>query len=241
MTDAPYGGLTATGRPLGEVPPEGQTSPSEQSGSTSETAKAQAGQVGQTAKDSGQRVVGTATEQGKHVVDEGRKQVRNLGREVGQQVNEQTSAQKDRASAGLRSLADELSTMASSGMQSGIATDLAQQAASRAQELASWLDQRDPGSILEEVRGLARRKPGTFLLGALAAGVVAGRLTRGAVDARQSDQGPETQVQPMPVTRTGSDYTLGAAPGSDVTVGVPAGEPVAAPGEYGGASGGDYR
>jgi hypothetical protein len=32
--------------------------------------------------------------------------------------------------------------------------------------------------LLDEVRGFARRKPGTFLLVAAAAGVVAGRLTR---------------------------------------------------------------
>jgi hypothetical protein len=36
--------------------------------------------------------------------------------------------------------------------------------------------------VLEEVRSFARRRPGTFLLAAAAAGLVAGRLTRGAVD-----------------------------------------------------------
>jgi hypothetical protein len=71
--------------------------------------------------------------------------------------------------------------MAQQGGQSGPATDLAHQAADKVTDLAAWLEHRDPGSLLEEVRTYARRKPGTFLLGAAAAGVLAGRLTRGAV------------------------------------------------------------
>jgi hypothetical protein len=41
------------------------------------------------------------------------------------------------------------------------------------------LQNREPADLLEEVRSYARRKPGTFLLGAALAGVVAGRLTSG--------------------------------------------------------------
>ena len=80
MTDAPYGGLPPTDRPLGEVQPEGSTY-SDGLGSTTATdngnagtAREQAGQVGQTARDSGQRVAGTATEQGKNVLHEGKQQ-----------------------------------------------------------------------------------------------------------------------------------------------------------------------
>lgn len=42
--------------------------------------------------------------------------------------------------------------------------------------------------MVDQVRGFARRRPGTFLLGALALGVVAGRLGRGAKDAQSSGQ-----------------------------------------------------
>jgi len=166
MTDAPYGGYPAADRPL-----EG----------TSTT---------DAAKESGQRVATTAAEQGKTVLEEGKAQARNLTHEVGQQAHEQSKVQKDKAASRLRSLGTELQSMASSqGGQSGLASDLAQQAAGKVHDLAGWLDQREPGELLDEVRALARRKPGTFLLGALAAGVVAGRLTRGAVDATRSDTG----------------------------------------------------
>jgi hypothetical protein len=53
--------------------------------------------------------------------------------------------------------------------------------------LADWLDGREPGQLLDEARNFARRRPGVFLVGALAAGVVAGRMTRGVVAAHTSD------------------------------------------------------
>ena len=229
MTDAPYGGLPPADRPLG-------------GSSTTDTAKDQATQVGQTAKESGQKVAGTAAEQSKHVLHEGKQQARNLTREVGQQAHEQTKAQKDKASSGLRSLADELDGMANGqGGPSGLATDLAQQASSKANELASWLDRREPGDLLDEVRRLARRKPGTFLLGALAAGVVAGRLTRGAVDANSDDTVGQTDTPIYAETV--------AAPTTQPHTGLPADDATVRPadrldlpaGEYSNATAGGYR
>lgn len=249
MTDAPYGGLPPTEPPLGDVRLEGDIygEPASTTGtpSTTDTAKDQAAQVGQTAKDSGQRVAGTAAEQGKNVLHEGKRQARDLGRQAGQQVDEQSRIQKDKAVGGLRSLGDELHGMASSSQQNGVATDLARQAGSKAHDLAGWLDQRDPGALLDEVRSLARRKPGTFLLGAVAAGVVAGRLTRGAVDAARSDDSttPSSSAagypgQPMaPVATTGADYPVAGDTTVDIT-----GDPLTAPaGQYSDSSVGGYR
>ena len=53
----------------------------------------------------------------------------------------------------------------------------------------SKLQNREPAELLDEVRSFARRKPGMFLLGAAAAGILAGRLTSG-VKAAHSDSGP---------------------------------------------------
>ena len=58
-------------------------------------------------------------------------------------------------------------------------------------DFAHKLQTRDPGELLDEVRSFARRKPGLFLLGAAAAGIVAGRLTSG-VKAAHSDSGPSS-------------------------------------------------
>ena len=99
------------------------------------------------------------------------------------QVREQASTQQHQAALHLRAVADELSEMAAKGGQSGLATQVAQEAAERVRGVASWLDQREPGDLLDGVRDFARRHPGTFLVGAAVAGVVAGRLTRGLTSA----------------------------------------------------------
>ena len=58
-------------------------------------------------------------------------------------------------------------------------TTLADQAADRVQSVAGWLEQRQPGEVLDEVRDFARRRPGTFLAAAAVVGLIGGRLTRG--------------------------------------------------------------
>ena len=79
--------------------------------------------------------------------------------------------------------------------------------ARRAGDAAGWLDQRDPGSLLEEARGFARRRPMAFLAAAAGLGVVAGRLSRSLVDeARDSDDLPSTQPA------AGNTATSGTAP-----------------------------
>ena len=81
---------------------------------------------------------------------------------------------------------NELTSMVENGGQSGPATELAQQAAERVRQAASWLNEREPGDLVGEFRRLGRQHPGTFLLGAALAGVLVGRLTRGAVEAASS-------------------------------------------------------
>jgi hypothetical protein len=68
--------------------------------------------------------------------------------------------------------------MADAPEQPGVASDLIRQAAERSESVASWLDNRDPGSLLNEVKSFARQRPGTFLLLAAGAGLLAGRLGR---------------------------------------------------------------
>ncbi len=77
--------------------------------------------------------------------------------------------------------------MARAGDQSGVAAGLVDDVAKRAHDAASWLDSRDPGSLLEEARSFARRRPGAFLAIAAGVGVVAGRLSRSLVDEHRDE------------------------------------------------------
>lgn len=153
--------------------------------STATAAKDEASNVAKTAQQSGQQVAGTAVEQGRRVADEAAQQARSVLSDARQQFGEQAGSQQQKAASTLRSLGEELSTMADSSEQSGPATQLVRQASDQVQQVAGWLESRDPAGVLDEVRSFARRRPGTFLLAAAAAGMVAGRLTRGAVDERR--------------------------------------------------------
>jgi hypothetical protein len=157
------------------------------SAGTADVAREQAGQVGQRAAEAGSDAAGAAKDQAREVVSETGRQARDLVAEARGQVREQAGGQRDRLVGGLRSLGDELSSMAEQGGQSGVAAEAASQLSGRSHDLARYLEGREPGDLLEEVRSYARRRPGAFLLGAAVAGIVVGRLTRGVV-AAQADQ-----------------------------------------------------
>jgi hypothetical protein len=78
--------------------------------------------------------------------------------------------------------------MADKGDSSSMATQLARQAADQAHSLGSWLENREPGDVLGEVKRFARRKPGAFLAIAAGAGFLSGRLTRGLTGGSESGQ-----------------------------------------------------
>ena len=56
------------------------------------------------------------------------------------------------------------------GDPSGTVAGLVQQLADRGEQLADQISARGPGGLVQDLRSFAARKPGTFLLGALAAG-----------------------------------------------------------------------
>jgi len=76
--------------------------------------------------------------------------------------------------------------MASKSDESGPMSDLAQEASRRVGEISHWLDNHEPADLLDEVKRFARRRPVAFLAIAAGAGVLAGRVTRGAVAANKS-------------------------------------------------------
>jgi hypothetical protein len=177
------------------------------------------GSVGQSAAEAGARVTQTATDQAREVVSETARQARDLLGEAGGQVRDQTSVQQQKAASQLHSVADELHEMVAKGGQSGLATEVAQQAAERLHGAASWLEQREPGDVLQAVRDFARRRPGVFLAGAVAAGLAAGRLTRGMTDAARS--GGEPQGQRRPPREIPPGAAIPPPPGSNWTTPAP--------------------
>jgi len=187
-------------------------------------AKDQAGRVSQTAAQAGGEVAQTGKEQVQNVASEAKQQARDLVGEARGQVRDQAGTQKGRAVDGLRNLAGELDQMAQQSGQSGIATEVARQAAQRAHGLADHLDRHEPGELLDQVRAYARRRPVAFLAGAAVLGVLAGRMTRNLASnddsgPRQLTGGSTTSQLPAatsyPATTTYPDqYATGSATGA---------------------------
>jgi hypothetical protein len=200
MTDYP-GPPSSSYQPGSYQSVPGEFEADQSDGSTTAVARDQAAAVGQSASEAGSRVTQTAADQAREVASETARQARDLLGEAGGQVREQSSAQQQKAASQLHSVADELHEMVAKGGQSGVATEVAQQAADRLHGAASWLEQREPADIVQAVRDFARRRPGMFVAGALAAGLAAGRLTRGMTDAARSgrqDQGTQRPPRALP-------------------------------------------
>ena len=159
-------------------PDAGQSTPSQAKGEAKDLAKDGAG----AAKD----VAQTASSEAKKVAGEASTQAKNLLGELGSDLKSQAGEQQQKVTEGLRSLSDELKSMAEKSEEGGPAKQLVQQAADRTGSAAGWLEGRDPGTLLDDVKGFARSKPGTFLILAAGAGLLAGRLTRGLTGSQDS-------------------------------------------------------
>jgi hypothetical protein len=193
--------------------------------------KDRAGDAAQTGKQAAGDLAATAQDRAKDVMHEGKRQARNLLGEAQDQLRDQAGAQQNSLVKNLRSLGDELRSMSERGEQNGVASDLVGQAGERAHGVASWLDDREPGQLLDELRDFARRRPGVFLAGAVALGVVAGRLTRGVVAVHSDDTGNGAgHVEGYPSTQTG-ELPTGPVSGPYQPT-VPGGYEPTMPGEY---------
>jgi hypothetical protein len=167
---------------------------------TIDAAKQEAADMKDTAAAQANEVLGTAKEEASSVVSEAKVQAKDLYAQTQRELKDQANTQQQRIAFGLRSVGDELDSMAANSPASGLATDIVRQVSRRVSSAAAWLGDRDPGSVLAEVKQYARRKPVTFIVAAAIAGIVVGRLTR-ALAANASDQhadsnGPRALPQP---------------------------------------------
>ncbi len=174
----------------------------------------------QVGKQAATDVAQTAAEHANQVATEAQRQARNLLGEARDQLRGQVGDQQRNAVTRLRSWGDELRSMANGSQHDGLANDLVGQAGDRAHAVADWLNGRRPEDLLEDLRRFARRRPGAFVFGALAGGLVAGRLTRGVVAAHSDDTGAAALPPATPAVgadaASGTGGSYGGAPGGGV-------------------------
>ena len=170
--------------------------------SKTEAIKGEASQVASQATGAAKDVAQTAKVEASNVAAEVKTNARDLLHQAKSDLTSQAGTQQQKVAEGIRSISSELRSMADASDQPGVASDLVRQAADRSQSVASWLDGRDPGSLLTEVKSFARQRPGTFLLLAAGAGILAGRLSRGLAAGAPEIQGRPSDPTTTPARRS---------------------------------------
>ena len=147
-----------------------------ESGSSADVVKYTSRMVADDAAEGGKRVARVAADEAATVADEAKNQARVLWEQASSQLSNQAADQKSTLASWLRGLAEELKSMADAPQRdlvaygspsagtAGFATGLADRGANYARSAASWLDDREPSAVLDEVGSFARRRPGTFLV-----------------------------------------------------------------------------
>lgn len=161
---------------------------------TTGAAKEAAADLKNTATDAAEGVAGTAKDEAAAVARETKAQAADLFHQTQQELSAQAATQQERMAASLGAIGDELGSMARHSEGSSIAADLVQRASDKASSAAAWLNARGPSDVLEDVKTFARRRPMAFIGAALAAGVVAGRLTRALASGSDGDSSPATMA-----------------------------------------------
>ncbi len=140
--NAPLGTDTSIPASAPMTPP----APDEQTAepSTTEKVTEEAGNVAGQAADSATSVVETAKEEAAIVASGVTSNAKDLLVQAKSDLTDQAAMQQQKVADGLRSISEELRSMASASEDSGVATDLVRQAAERSSSVATWLDARGP-------------------------------------------------------------------------------------------------
>ena len=177
------------------------TGPGEQSAAaaTVGSARSQAAELGGEVGGQAKVVAGQAAAQARLTVDEARTQARRLAGQARHELLGQADSKAGQAAAGLQSVAGQLQAMVDGRTdEAGAMAGYAQQAADRVGAIAERLQSGGAQGLVDDVGSFARRRPGLFLLGAVGAGFVAGRLVRSGKAALDEQDSSSQQVLAAP-------------------------------------------
>lgn len=163
-------------------------------GSASQSAKDVAQEAGKTAKELRRDAASQARSTSEYVREQARSSLDEGKGQVARQVGGLAEA-FHKSSEELRS--QELGRLA----------DQSEWVAGRIEEMQSYLKERDPGEVLNDLRGVARRQPGWFLGGMFAAGLVASRFLQSGESYSQHHESGSSAGQYSSESRTRATST----------------------------------
>jgi hypothetical protein len=169
--------------------PSSGTQLSEQAAGVAQTAKLEATQWASSAGDSAKHLAAEATTQAKAVAQQAKEQVANIVDQTRHEVQQTAQHKAEQAATGLRTIADQLGSLANGQPnQAGQLQRYVQDAQERVSSFATRLENDGPQAVLSDVTRFARQRPAVFLMMAAGAGFAIGRLARAAA-ATASDHG----------------------------------------------------
>ncbi len=168
-----------------------------------------------------QQASGEAKRQGQQIAQQARQQAGRLANRGGEQVKSQLGSQKHQASqrlvpvqSALRETAHQLRSQGQGPM-----AEYAEKASDQVERFSGYLRETDVDEIIEEVRGVARRRPALFLGAAAALGFFATRFLKsssqeeeGASSGAGYDTTPAATTGRTAVPPYGSDEPSTAPP-----------------------------
>jgi len=150
--------------------------------STRDNLSSSAAPVASTAKDRTADVAATAGDELRATTREAKDHARDLVNQTRDQLRSQASDQTSRLAGSMREMSQQLDSLArGDGAAPGMVSDVVNQLASTVRRGAERLESGGFDATVADLKRYARRRPGMFLLGAVGAGFVAGRLVK-AVD-----------------------------------------------------------
>lgn len=170
----------------------GTQAPKEEAAHLAQNAAGNAQEVAGVARDRARDVAETTKEQVRSTATEAKQQARTLYEQGRREVSDQAGKQQERLAGGMRSVSAELSSMADSSEEQGLASTLTRQVADYLERAGGWLEAREPAQVLEEVSAYARRHPVSFMAIAAGLGLVVGRVARSAKDAGSDESSTGT-------------------------------------------------
>ena len=198
-----------------------------QVGAVRETAGQEGAAVTQHARQAAGEVRSTAREQVGQVADEATSQAKHVVHDMRERVAAEAEEQARRVSRQIGRIADELGTMADGSGPDSLTAGALRQVSDAGRQAARYLDERGAHGLLDSAQDFARRKPGTFLIGAAVAGFLVAR-------AAKSMSGGREQAQPQYPQRGYTDQTPTTPVTTPTAVPTPASAPAAVPPpEYG--------
>jgi len=190
-----------------------------------EQATARAGEVARIASDDAREVASVAKQDAMDLTRDAAHHARAIVGEARNELRTHASTQTEKVSGTLRDLSSQLRAVADGrGAPEGVVLDISRQAADSTARFADRLEQGGIDGMMADIKGFARRRPGMFLVAALGAGFVAGRMLRNVdtsalTDAMKGQDGGQGESTPM------GEMPMGGMPMADAgTADYPAGD-----------------